>query len=116
MHYIELDLLQSQGVEQLKTPIHITPARASKSAIRAVEKQGGTVFCKYYNDLALRDCLKGRTDRTEATPVRQTDIGAEYMTVFLYLTYLLHSLVHVMEQPRVSFASSAIENAARYNR
>lgn len=67
-----------QGAEHLKKPIYITPSRASKSAIRAVEKVGGSVFCKYYNDLALRDCLKGRTDRTEATPVRQTDIGTDY--------------------------------------
>lgn len=67
--------LMTQGAEHLKTPIHITPSRASTSAIRAVEKLGGSVFCKYYNDLALRDCLKGRTDRTEAAPVRQTDIG-----------------------------------------
>ncbi|KAI0340700.1 ribosomal protein L15 [Trametopsis cervina] len=66
--------LLGDGAEQLKTPIHITPARASKSAIKAVEKLGGTVFCKYYNALALKDCLKGRADRTEAAPVRQTDI------------------------------------------
>ncbi|KAI0085411.1 ribosomal protein L15 [Irpex rosettiformis] len=66
--------LLGDGAEELKTPIHITPARASKSAIQAVEKLGGTVFCKYYNDLALRDCLKGRTDRTEAAPARQPDI------------------------------------------
>ncbi|KAI0688761.1 ribosomal protein L15 [Cytidiella melzeri] len=67
--------LLGDGADQLKTPIHITPARASRSAIRAVEKLGGTVFCKYYNELALRDCLKGRTDRTEAAPVRQTDVA-----------------------------------------
>ncbi|EKM55774.1 uncharacterized protein PHACADRAFT_256638 [Phanerochaete carnosa HHB-10118-sp] len=66
--------LLGDGAEHLKTPIHITPSRASKSAIRAVEKLGGTVFCKYYNPLALQDCVKGRTDRTEAAPVRQTDI------------------------------------------
>ena len=58
----------------MKTAIHITPSRASQSAIRAVEKKGGSVFCKYYNDLALRDCVKGRTDRTEAAPTRKTDI------------------------------------------
>lgn len=69
-----------QGADQLKTPIHITPARASKSAIKAVENLGGTVFCKYYNELALKDCLKGRTDRIEAAPVRQTDIGKEHST------------------------------------
>ncbi|PSR88831.1 hypothetical protein PHLCEN_2v4980 [Hermanssonia centrifuga] len=66
--------LLGDGAEFLKTPIHITPSRASKSAIRAVEKIGGTVFCKYYNPLALRDCVKGRTDRIAATPTRGTDI------------------------------------------
>ena len=65
-----------QGSEVLKTPIHITPSRASKSAIRAVEKVGGTVFCKYYNDLALRDCVHGRTDRIQAAPNKRNDIGA----------------------------------------
>ncbi|KAI0371749.1 ribosomal protein L15 [Pilatotrama ljubarskyi] len=66
--------LLGDGAEHLKTAIHITPSRASKSAIRAVEKLGGTVYCKYYNDLALRDCVKGRTDRMQAAPVRKTDI------------------------------------------
>lgn len=65
-----------QGSEYLKTAIHITPSRASRSAIRAVEKAGGSVFCQYYNDLALKDCVKGRTDRTDAAPTRKTDIRA----------------------------------------
>ncbi|TFY83603.1 hypothetical protein EWM64_g395 [Hericium alpestre] len=66
--------LLGDGAEHLKAPIHITPSRASKSAIKAVEKLGGTVFCKYYNRLSLYDCLKGRTDRTEAAPTRREDI------------------------------------------
>ncbi|EED84154.1 predicted protein [Postia placenta Mad-698-R] len=66
--------LLGDGMEHLKTPIHITPSRASQSAIRAVEKLGGTVFCKYYNPLALKDCVKGRTDRTEAAPTHRRDI------------------------------------------
>lgn len=72
----------------MKTPIHITPSRASKSAIRGVEKLGGTVFCKYYNPLALRDCVKGRTDRIQAAPVRQTDIGAHTHSLILARTHL----------------------------
>jgi len=67
-------MLVSQGAEQLKVPIHITPSRASKSAIRAVEKQGGTVVCRYYNRLSLYDCVKGRTDRIDAAPTRRQDI------------------------------------------
>ena len=39
-----------------------------------MEKLGGTVFCTYYNALALRDCVKGRTDRRSATPTRRQDI------------------------------------------
>lgn len=63
-----------QGAEHLKVPIHITPSRASKSAIRAVEKQGGTVMCRYYNRLSLYDCVKGRADRIDAAPTRRQDI------------------------------------------
>ncbi|EJD06110.1 ribosomal protein L15 [Fomitiporia mediterranea MF3/22] len=66
--------LLGDGAEQLKTPIHIVPSRASQSAIKAVEKLGGTVFCKYYNALSLRDCMKGRTDRLDAAPTRREDI------------------------------------------
>ncbi|KAF7304644.1 Ribosomal-L18e/L15P domain-containing protein [Mycena kentingensis (nom. inval.)] len=62
------------GLSFFKTPIWITPSRASKSAIQAIEKNGGQVVCKYYNKLALRDCLKGRTDRIEAAPTRRQDI------------------------------------------
>ncbi|EMD38692.1 hypothetical protein CERSUDRAFT_113866, partial [Gelatoporia subvermispora B] len=76
--------LLGDGAEQLKTPIHITPARASQSAIRAVEKLGGTVFCKYYNDLALRDEVKGRTDRLQAAPTLRKDIGACLIRILLF--------------------------------
>ena len=69
-----ISLTSLQGSEYLKTPIHITPSRASKSAIRAVEKAGGTVFCKHYNALALRDCVAGRTDRLQAAPTLRRDI------------------------------------------
>jgi large subunit ribosomal protein L15 len=51
------------------------PSRASASAIKAVEKKGGSVICKYYNDLSLRDCVRGRTDRVAAAPTRREDIG-----------------------------------------
>lgn len=50
-------------------------SRASKSAIKAIEGNGGKVVCQYYNALALRDCVKGRTDRTAAAPTRREDIG-----------------------------------------
>ncbi|KAH9934857.1 ribosomal protein L15 [Fomitopsis serialis] len=66
--------LLANGAEHLKTPVHITPSRASQSAIHAVEKLGGTVLCKHYNVLALRDCVHGRTDRVEAAPTNRRDI------------------------------------------
>ena len=50
-------------------------SRASKSAIAAIERAGGTVYCKYYNPLALRDCVDGRTDRIAAAPTKRKDIG-----------------------------------------
>ncbi|KAF8582641.1 ribosomal protein L15 [Ramaria rubella] len=62
------------GASQLKTPIHIIASRASKSAIRAIEDKGGSVFCKHYNALGLRDCLRGDTHRLNAAPTRKTDI------------------------------------------
>ncbi|TDL25055.1 ribosomal protein L15 [Rickenella mellea] len=67
--------LLGDGSEHLRSEIHITPSRASQSAIEAIERLGGTVFCKHYNVLALRDCVKGRTDRIAAAPTRKQDIG-----------------------------------------
>ncbi|KAI0029724.1 ribosomal protein L15 [Vararia minispora EC-137] len=64
----------ASGSEQLKQPIHIVASRASKTAVKAIEAAGGTVFCQYYNRLALRDCVKGRTDRISAAPVVRKDI------------------------------------------
>ena len=64
-----------QAAEHLKAPIFISPSRASQSAIKAVEKLGGSVICKYYNALSLRDCIKGREDRLDAAPTRRQDIG-----------------------------------------
>ncbi|KAG6891156.1 hypothetical protein C0992_010144 [Termitomyces sp. T32_za158] len=62
------------GAQHFKTPIYIKASRASKSAIKTIEGNGGKVVCQYYNQLALRDCVKGRTDRTAAAPTRREDI------------------------------------------
>lgn len=51
------------------------PSRASRSAIKAIEGNGGKVVCKYYNSLGLRDCIQGRTDRSTAAPTRREDIS-----------------------------------------
>lgn len=56
-------------------PLHIEPSRASQTAIKAIEALGGSVKCIYYNPLALRDLIKGRTDRKRAAPTRKSDIG-----------------------------------------
>ncbi|KDN51822.1 hypothetical protein RSAG8_00371, partial [Rhizoctonia solani AG-8 WAC10335] len=63
------------GAEFLKAPVHIESSRASQSAIKAIEALGGSVKCVYYNPLALRDLVKGRTDRKRAAPTRKSDIG-----------------------------------------
>lgn len=65
----------SQGSQYLKSKLYITPSRASKSAIEAIEKLGGVVVCKYYNPLALQDMSKGRSDHTEAAPTNRRDIS-----------------------------------------
>lgn len=65
-----------KGAAEITSPIHIVVSRASKSAIAAIEKAGGSVVCQYYNTLALRDLVKGRTDRKSAAPTRKPDICA----------------------------------------
>jgi len=62
------------GHEHFKTPIYVVASRASKAAIDAIERNGGKVVCKYYNALALRDCVQGRFDRISAAPTRREDI------------------------------------------
>jgi len=69
-----------KGREYFKTPIYVIVSRASKSAIEAIERNGGKVVCKFYNGLALRDCLEGRSDRISAAPTRREDIGRSYIT------------------------------------
>ncbi|KAF8334210.1 ribosomal protein L18e/L15P [Cantharellus anzutake] len=66
--------LLGDGAEHLTSAVHIVVSRASKSAIHAIEKLGGSVVCQYYNKLALRDCVRGRTDRRMAAPTRKADI------------------------------------------
>jgi len=62
------------GAQHFRTPLYIIASRASKSAIDAIEKNGGKVVCKYYNSLALQDCVEGRIDRISAAPTRREDI------------------------------------------
>ncbi|KAF8514054.1 ribosomal protein L15 [Gautieria morchelliformis] len=62
------------GLSHLTSPVHIIASRASKSAISAIEAKGGSIFCRHYNPLALRDCLKGNKTRLSAAPTRKPDI------------------------------------------
>ena len=78
-----------QGSQHLTSKIHVVSSRASQSAIKAVEKLGGTVFCKYYNRLALRDCVKGRTDRISAAPTRKQDIRKCFFRSCAYAPHVL---------------------------
>ena len=68
------------------------PSRASSSAIKAVEKKGGLVICKYYNQLSLRDCIKGRVDRLAAAPTRREDISS-----FLFRTPMARSVLDLFK-------------------
>lgn len=100
-----------QGAEFLKAAVHITPSRASKSAIKAIEASGGTVFCQYYNSLALRDCVKGHTDRVSAAPTRRNDIST-FLGLWGDLGFdIFSSLVYPMATPRLSLPGGSGENA-----
>ncbi|CAG8541669.1 13434_t:CDS:2 [Acaulospora morrowiae] len=49
--------LLSEGAQHFTTPVTIEVARASRSAIKAIEKVGGDVTCRYFNRLSLRATL-----------------------------------------------------------
>ncbi|CAG8701381.1 10075_t:CDS:2, partial [Acaulospora colombiana] len=50
--------LLSEGSQHFSTPVTIEIARASRSAIKAIEKVGGNITCRYFNRLSLRATLK----------------------------------------------------------
>ncbi|MCJ1284025.1 YmL10 [Xylographa opegraphella] len=54
--------LLADGAQELRTPINIIISRASKSAIAAVEKIGGSVMTRFYTPFAIQRILKGTTD------------------------------------------------------
>ncbi len=47
-----------QDAEKLKSALHLTVTKASKSAIAAVEAAGGSVVTQYDSQLSLRATLK----------------------------------------------------------
>ncbi len=50
--------LTAGGKEVVSVPMHLEVSQASKEAIAAIEKNGGTVTCTHFNKLALRVLLK----------------------------------------------------------
>ncbi|MCJ1393528.1 YmL10 [Xylographa bjoerkii] len=54
--------LLADGAQELRTPINIIISRASKSAIAAVEKIGGSVMTRFYTPFAIQRILRGTTD------------------------------------------------------
>jgi large subunit ribosomal protein L15 len=64
--------LLGKGGENFNIPIHLEVSQASKSAIEAIEKSGGTVTCVHFNKLAMRALLKPQ--RFEILPWRARPI------------------------------------------
>jgi len=62
------------GANHFHTAVNLIVSRASKSAIKAIEKAGGKVVCRHYNELALRDLKKGDMKHKLASPMREKDI------------------------------------------
>lgn len=91
--------------------MHITPSRASESAIKAIEANGGSVFCQYYNSLALRDCIKGQTDRVSAAPTRRNDISAFLEPSGNSAFDIFSRLVYPMAKPRLPLFGSSGKDA-----
>ncbi|TKA67565.1 hypothetical protein B0A55_09177 [Friedmanniomyces simplex] len=54
--------LLARGKEELTSAIHLVVSRASKEAIAAVEKAGGSVTTRYYTPFAVKKVLGGEMD------------------------------------------------------
>lgn len=61
-----------------------------------MEKTGGKLVCKYYNTLALGDCVKGRIDRLSAAPTRREDIGMCLKSFIYQRPFTIASLVSMV--------------------
>ncbi|KAE8227460.1 hypothetical protein CF319_g73 [Tilletia indica] len=74
------------GAHHLRTPVHIVVSRASQKAIAAIERAGGSVECRYYNDLAIRRMCyphkygslnvegKGNAEAVSPDPISKKDL------------------------------------------
>lgn len=54
--------LLARGLEELRDPVHFVVSRASKAAIEAVERAGGSVVTRYYSRFATAKVLRGEMD------------------------------------------------------
>lgn len=54
--------LLARGLEELRDPVNFVVSRASKAAIDAVEKAGGSVVTRYYSPFATAKVLRGEMD------------------------------------------------------
>ena len=54
----EIEHVAWQGTTWFQAKLDIEVSRASKTAIKAIERQGGKLTCGYYNKLGLRLLLK----------------------------------------------------------
>ena len=73
--------LLGDGASHLRTPVHLVVSRASRTAIEAVERAGGSIVCRYYNATSLRALVKphkwlsaGKPLPRFADPVSQSDL------------------------------------------
>lgn len=73
--------LLGDGAQVLSQPLKLVVSRASTTAIKAVEKAGGSITCKYYTPLTLRALVKpekwtdrGRLLPRESMPINRRDL------------------------------------------
>lgn len=71
-----------QGADVFTSSVNIEVSRASKSAIEAVERNGGIITTAYYNKLGLRALLKPEKFRDRCLPRRALP-GKKMMRYYL---------------------------------
>ncbi|KAK0878207.1 YmL10 [Friedmanniomyces endolithicus] len=62
--------LLARGKEELTSAVHLVISRASKEAIAAVEKAGGSVTTRYYTPFAVKKVLGGQMDAVHSLQSR----------------------------------------------
>ncbi|BGP01257.1 YmL10 [Rhodotorula toruloides] len=112
--------LLGDGAQYLTTPnLHITVSKASESAIKAVEKLGGTVISRYYNRLTLRALVrpdmfikKGKKIPRNADPITRRDLvyySSEEKRGYLWVRAQADKTMAEMEAAEAGEAGEASE-------